>query len=119
MSIQCPQPETLRSYISGKSMGLETEEFESHLASCMQCQADLEILSEESDSLTRLVAETSKIRMMAGNVAETSRSSVSENVPFAQRESSSNENSGLVSHNSMIRDYRILECIGQGGMGSV
>ena len=119
MSFPCPQPETLRSYLSGKSTDLETEIFEVHLVSCIRCQTDLEILSEESDSMTRLVGPTVKAPQMAGVEVGNSRSSFGGFVSLAQRESSVSENSGLGSRNSMIRDYRILECIGQGGMGSV
>jgi hypothetical protein len=75
MSFPCPQPETLRSYLSGKSTDLETEIFEAHFVSCIRCQTELEILSEESDSMTLLVASTVKAPQMAGVEVGNSRSS--------------------------------------------
>ncbi len=119
MNVPCPQPETLRSYLSGKSTDLETEIFELHLASCVQCQVNLETLSEESDSIARLVTSTAKAAQMAGIVGGNSRAPVSSYVPREQKESSVSENAAFVDENNMIRDYRILERIGQGGMGSV
>ncbi len=117
MSSPCPPPKTFRSYLNGKFTDAETESFETHLVNCARCQADLEIMSEESDSLSRLVAATAKVPQMAGIVGGASPVSFVGFVPLAQRESSVSEDLG--DRDSMIGDYRILECIGQGGMGSV
>jgi len=48
-----------------------------------------------------------------------SRASLSGSAPFDPKESSVSEKGGFGNEDKMIRDYRILECIGQGGMGSV
>ena len=115
----CPQPEALRSYLRGKSKDTEAESVESHLVNCQRCQVYLEVLSEESDSLMQLVADAvATPALTVGKHAD----SQSLNVGFASREQvniSTPVGSGADNSTYMIRDYRILECIGQGGMGSV
>ena len=119
MSNSCPPPEALRSYLNGKSADAETEILENHLASCQRCQVYLEIVSEESDSLMQLVADAASVPQVAGGVAGDSPSLSTGFVSHGQMDSPASSRSGAGDSTYMIRDYRILECIGQGGMGRV
>ncbi len=119
MSNSCPQPEALRSYLTGKSADAETEFVENHLANCQRCQVYLEILSEESDSLMRLVADAAAVPQVAVGVVGDSSSLGAGSVSPGQLDSLASARSGAGDSTYMIRDYRILDCIGQGGMGKV
>lgn len=119
MKIACPPRKTLHNYLTGKTMDCPIEVFESHLAVCLRCQADLEVLSEESDSVTRLIAAMAKVPQLSGNVDGEVSQSFGHFSPSVNKANSMNEHPWEDHNDRLIRDYRILECIGQGGMGSV
>ncbi len=119
MSNSCPQPEALRNYLTGKLPDAETEIVENHLANCQRCQVYLEILSEESDSLMQLVADAAAVPQLAGSNPIDTAFKQTGFVSHGQKDGSASARSGPGDSTYMIRDYRILECIGQGGMGSV
>jgi serine/threonine protein kinase len=106
MIVSCLEPKTLRRYLNGKTSKAETERVEGHLADCLKCQVSLESLSEEPNSIMKLVAEAV-------------REPVDSERPLRPNARAESAQSGANATSDMIRDYRILECVGQGGMGSV
>lgn len=115
----CPPRDVLLGYLHGRTSETEIETIEDHLRDCLTCQSLMEILSEESDSLMERVASVARARMAeCGSRVEPDFSET--NVGGNMRpDSSSCQLFGDGELSTMIRDYRILECIGTGGMGSV
>ena len=53
----CPQTEDLRRYLDGDGTAASLEAIDQHVATCTKCQLELEVIGEQSDSMTRLVAD--------------------------------------------------------------
>ncbi len=129
MSNACPAPNALLHYLHGKTSDVQTESIENHLVNCSKCQDQLEILSEEPDSLERMIADAVVPQFVASTKTDDSQSSASIPYPTARKAACNAMNSNSTSPSqlasdraeplNMIRDYRLMECIGQGGMGSV
>lgn len=122
MTSSCLPPSTLRRYLCGE-FSESSAQLEEHLAGCQMCLALLERLAEESDSKDQALQQVMlKARSDQGFA-------ISDDTPAEQ--ASANETklssipgdqpSRLAGHSDMesIRDYRLLEVIGQGGMGTV
>ncbi len=115
----CPPREVLLGYLHGRTSEAETETVENHLRDCLTCQSLMEILSEESDSLMQRIAGVARARMAVcglGIEPGIPETNVEQYIP---QDRSSYRPFGDEQSSTMIRDYRILECIGTGGMGSV
>ncbi len=119
MPTTCPPRDDLLRYLHGKDSAADRETFESHLVGCLSCQSLLEILWEEPDSLMQRIAAATEVRVIAGGPGLHSgfpEMAIDERSP---QDNSAMVRSGIEQPPAMIRDYRILECIGSGGMGSV
>lgn len=129
MPNSCPSLNALARYLSGKTADNQTESIENHLVNCLQCQEQLESLSEEPDSIMRMIVDGVVPQLVASGIPDSAQSSASIPYPAAQHATSNAINSDYRSPSqgssveaesvTMIRDYRLMECIGQGGMGSV
>ncbi|MEO8268500.1 MAG: serine/threonine-protein kinase, partial [Aureliella sp.] len=129
MSNSCPAQKALLRYLRGETSDDQTESIENHLVKCSQCQDQLEILSEEPDSLMRMVADAVVPQLVASAKTGGAQSSARVPYPPVHNAASNARNSNSMSPSqlafvraepvNMIRDYRLMECIGQGGMGSV
>jgi serine/threonine protein kinase len=106
---RCPDTEVLRHYLAGQGDSDRLSAVDNHLLTCLTCQQQLEQLSKESDTMTRLIQEVSRIPpvQMSGELAH-SLDALAPQVLLTPE-------TGLM----QIRDYRILESIGEGGMGNV
>lgn len=87
----CPTVLELQDYLSGKSTGAGFASLDEHIVSCPSCQQTLASIGQPTDFITNLIAEALRI---------------GEKLPPTNKL-------------TMIREYRILELIGEGGMGCV
>ncbi|MDX1929554.1 MAG: serine/threonine-protein kinase [Pirellulaceae bacterium] len=118
MSVACPSANVLREYLQGKTCEAEAVTIETHLQSCSTCQVELERLSAEPDSIIQAICKM--VRQQMEQVAENNQGAAGE----SRNEQPSQMGSGLhplaSEHQAkIVGGYRILERIGQGGMGSV
>ncbi len=121
MNGKCPRLDSLRNYIRGQSLDTDSQVIESHIAICRECQSQLEVISEESDAEMSLIKQT-----VAAHSQKTIHSTIVQGqqpIPNFQYDLSSKAyacpNTWEQFSMDMIRDYRIMEQIGQGGMGTV
>lgn len=129
MPNSCPDPSELARYVSGRTSENQTTSIENHVIHCLKCHAQLELLCEEPDSLMRMVADAVAPQLVASSVPGNALSAASIPCPPVQNatfnairsdsQSPGQEASVGAEAIIMIRDYRLMECIGQGGMGSV
>jgi serine/threonine protein kinase len=106
MPVKCPAPRSLRSYLRGESSATNSDLIELHLATCLDCQTLVETIAEETDS--RMVEWAQNY---VGQLQGTES-------PATER-ASRNGRTGQTMPMQTIRDYQIMERIGQGGMGAV
>jgi len=92
--MKCPTANELQAYLSGKSSGLGFSSLDKHIASCPNCQQALGSIGQHSDFITNLIAELVQGQRTGEELRATEKL-------------------------TMIRDYHILESIGEGGMGCV
>ncbi len=119
MTNSCPPREALVSYLRGTTSVAESEIVEIHLGGCETCQALVELLADESDSLMQTIASVAKARMVMGSSYVGLSGAEVNQEAAVPRSSYVSPPIGRDDGSTMIRDYRILECIGTGGMGSV
>ncbi len=129
MPSSCPDSNMLLRYLTGRTSDDQTESIENHVVDCPQCQEHLEVLSEEPDSLMRMVADAVVPQFAARTIPGDAQSSVSLADPQVQNAATNTMSSDSMCPSQpvsvraepfqMIRDYRLMECISQGGMGSV
>ncbi len=120
MSDACCRPDELRDYLVGKTSDTQTELLENHLMGCMKCQSSLEILAEESDSLMHLVAQSiAPVSSLQAHVLKNSQKNSTGHTSREQSAYPSTAKPGVCEPAILIPDHEIMECIGQGGMGSV
>ena len=119
MPISCPPADALLGYLHGKTRDAEAETIEIHIADCSTCQILLERLAEESDSLMNEIAGAVKSGTIVGatGIAGDEPAVYLDNQ--LSREGSARAQSASELQSKVIAGCRILECIGQGGMGSV
>ena len=85
----CPTVHELQLYLSGQSTGPGFSSLDEHIASCPSCQKTLASIGQRSDFITKMIAEAMREKLQSSTMM------------------------------TMIRDYRILESIEEGGMGCV
>ena len=114
--MSCPNSEAWLGYLRGESAENQVSSLEDHLATCPQCQVAIELLAEQSDSVLRLIAEAA----IGGRATELEQGGAG--AKHVREQSFVRETDPLpfvIHEAAMIRDYRIMERIGQGGMGCV
>ncbi len=119
MPHNCPPRELLLWYLHGKTSETETESIESHIQGCARCQALVEVLAEEPDSLMQRIAEVAQARIVAGGPGGESASPEIRDAKNMLQGGSSPCHSGYELSSKLMGGYQVLECIGEGGMGSV
>jgi len=114
--MKCPDSEAWLGYLRGESAENQVSSLEDHLATCPQCQVAIELLAEQSDSVLRLIAEAA----IGGRATELEQGKAGAKPVREQSFVRETDPRPFVIHEAaMIRDYRIMERIGQGGMGCV
>jgi serine/threonine protein kinase len=114
----CPQSGDWRLYIRGESSEKQTQILEDHLHNCEVCQRTLERLADEPDSTMKLLAEAIFAVTEGGSIPHITPP----NVPSPNSKSPIHDSHPAMfsmQESSWIRDYQIMESIGQGGMGTV
>ncbi len=113
----CPSGPALSRYAVGEIVGPEFDEFDQHISSCRRCQRSLETLRQHSDDLTRIIPEA--IQRPAASIGLELQKSLEKinGKPvedYLHRKTSQSSKSV-----TFIRNYQIVESIGEGGMGRV
>jgi hypothetical protein len=115
--VECPTADDLRRYLAGESASSKFQSLDGHLANCPRCQQRVEELSESRDSISLLIANAVQcppIHLPVG---------LQQSLEHIRSEQKSENCKGIESMDfekiMFIRDYRILESIGEGGMGCV
>ncbi len=116
MKETCPQNEELRRYLDGEGTAVSLESIDQHVTQCTKCQQELEILGQQSDSMTRLVADA--VRSPPLEISSRLENSLKQIRTKKGLDQSPTLHEPDFQH-LQIRDYRILESIGEGGMGRV
>ena len=115
--LDCPTSDDLNRYLAGESASSGFESLDGHISMCAQCQQKLERLGESQNAISHLIADVVKsppIQLTVGlqQSLERIRSQ-------PKPENRTGEKSLDLESITLIRDYRILESIGEGGMGCV
>jgi serine/threonine protein kinase len=117
LSSDCPKPEELRRYSRGERTEHDFELLDKHIAACPTCQEKLEALRQNSDVLTNLIAEVgehastefeAKLQKSLREIGDKLSASIQNSVQLQ-----------TASSVTVIRNYQIVESIGEGGMGCV
>lgn len=116
----CPSEDELKRYLAGDASDARFERLDDHLAACVDCQTQLEHLASLSEPFCQLVAEAAqtnspKLPIDLRTALEQIRQNKPRHQTLVPEKESSNPSEQLV----QIREYRILSCIGEGGMGCV
>lgn len=113
MQNTCPPADALLGYLHGKTCEAQAQTLEIHIEDCSACQLLLENLSEVPDSLMQGVVGAARSRA-------TDQSSYLEVVVSSNSQNDSSlRQASAEPQTKIIGGCRVLECIGQGGMGSV
>jgi Protein kinase domain len=117
IQLDCPKVQQLQRYLSGESSGPGFTALDEHIASCPSCQRKLESLDQNSDFITNMIADVNQRPPVDLGVGlqkslEQIRNTQSQPIRAGVKPP-------VTASITMIRDYRILESIGEGGMGCV
>jgi serine/threonine protein kinase len=116
----CPTTEELTRYLAGDASDSRFERLDEHIAGCVTCQAELEHLASLSEPLCQLVAEAVQADSpKLPKDLQTALEQIRQNRPRHQPLVSENTAPPTADELVQIREYRILSCIGEGGMGCV
>jgi serine/threonine protein kinase len=116
----CPTAEELTQYLAGNVSDNQFEQLDEHIAACPSCQGQLEQISANSEPIVKLVSAAATVNSTSlpkdlRTCLEQIRQHRPRHQPIIGEADQISSQSPLV----QIRDYRILSCIGEGGMGSV
>ncbi len=109
----CPSSEQLSDYLSGKLSAQEIDEISSHIESCVDCDTAVNKLDDDSDSLMFALRQPLGEELFEQE-PELQRAVAAMRLSLPESES---QNSCTVL--GTVREYDLLEKIGQGGMGTV
>jgi len=120
-SQECPQRDQLFDYAVGRLPDDRSEDLAEHLDDCHQCQAELATLDDADDTLVaRLRLPVRNDPILAESQCEVAVARAREAVECA---SSRDRSAGNARSNSLAQmdlgEYRLLELLGRGGMGTV
>ncbi len=114
---ECPTADDLCRYLAGESSGSGFQSLDSHVANCPRCQQRVEKLSQSQDSISQLIANAAHCPPVHIPVG------LQQSLEHIRREPRLENCEGIESMDfekiTFIREYRILESIGEGGMGCV
>jgi serine/threonine protein kinase len=103
MSIPCPSPDRLREYLSGSLDGAAIDAISEHIETCKDCLTQLSEQALPGWAVPEMaVPDDSAFRVAVDQLLKLAV----EPVP-------------AIGPGSVLRDYRILETLGEGGMGTV
>lgn len=117
MANSCLSLRTLKNYLRGGSSSVDVETIESHIASCKSCQHMLEELADSHELDVPWLADIQLERAQV--VAHLAGSQAFRRNGEQLVKQSSGLGSETNENMETIRDYKIIESIGQGGMGTV
>ncbi len=114
----CPGLDELRRYIQGEGVSENLESIDAHILSCSLCQQQLEQLGHASDFISHLISDAVQSPPME---LPRSLERALEKIRNSQPAFEDLRNPPTMDSRepAQIRDYRILESIGEGGMGHV
>lgn len=119
MPTSCPSLDELERYSIGEASQSSFDRWDEHIAACVHCQAQLEYLAHKSEPLCSLVAEAAKMESpKLPTDLRTALEQIRQNGPRHKPLVSEIPQASL-NELAQIREYRILACIGEGGMGCV
>ena len=120
MNTPCPNSDELTRYLAGNTSDSRFERLDEHIAGCVTCQTELEHLASLSEPLCQLVAEA--VQATAPRLPtdlRTALEQIRQHKPRHQPWGSEVGTPANADELVQIREYRILSCIGEGGMGCV
>lgn len=110
----CPQSEELREYVQGRLESPECDHVASHLETCLNCEETAASFDEATDPLLRLLLQKPQTEKFAGE------SDLAEAIRLGKSLSSAAPTSKVAAdHPQQLREYKLLEKLGEGGMGAV
>jgi serine/threonine protein kinase len=113
----CFDPGTLQDYLLGKLSDEQSDAVAAHLEACLSCEATISQLDRASDTLTNgLRMPAAAPEPVTDDELQKALDRVQSLEPAAERRESSDES---VNRSPVLRDYRLLEPLGSGGMGTV
>jgi WD40 repeat protein/serine/threonine protein kinase len=116
----CPTGDQLAGYVRGTIPDEEAEAIAEHLETCVQCEATVEQIESQGDSLIanlrRPLPSEIELPECQEAMAHADAFLASQ---FAAAESSAPVERGSLSDGRLLGEYQLLEKLGQGGMGAV
>ena len=118
----CPSPEQLSSYVLGADGNDNSDRIEHHLADCAACQDTLHRLHAKSDTLISALQASGSAAQFESESQMQRALAAARNVrpaASARKLPAEKQKRSKTLKIRRIREYELLEKIGQGGMGSV